>query len=121
MTPEELVLEDALRAVGLERVTVWHLRCVERWLEMEALRRLDLAHGRPSSAGYAESRLRSDLYAGSLDATRAEAELEDVRRMASASLRHRFNRWADAGEPGCSCSACSTLRAIIARAEARQS
>lgn len=73
MTDRDQVATDALLDVGID-VSVWRLRCVHAFL------RVMEAHGRPRWTEYntpsanAETRLKSDLFATSLDQLQSEAQ-----------------------------------------------
>lgn len=88
MTPADAVLTDALREAGHERVTPWHVRCVEAWAaQTEAVGLPSPSDFRVSRASWLEMRLKSDLYAGSLDALHVEAQWWEARLVAERSGR----------------------------------
>lgn len=85
-TPEgytgELVLADALRSAGFERVSVWHVRCIEAWAAAvkATIGRETPRFARGEVQKLIETRLRSDLYAGCLDLLHNEARWENAHR-----------------------------------------
>ena len=68
MTPAESVAIDALRELGLERLTLWHLRCVEAFLAA-----MPDHHVGPGE------RLLEDLRSGP-ERLHADAQWEDAQR-----------------------------------------
>ena len=77
MSERDAVALDALRELGLERLTVWHLRCVDAYVAN--------ASRNPTSPGYAFDRLFSDVR-HDLDRLHGDALREDAERVARRPL-----------------------------------
>lgn len=83
----EAVALDALRELGLERLTVWHLRCLESMLSGVA-KDVDVT---PSVRWMVQHRLWGDLSAGP-DIMHAEALEEDRARKLVVAAMSRSER-----------------------------
>lgn len=83
MTPTDAVLGDALREAGYGRVTPWHLVALETWAaQVEAVGLARAFDTRTTAATHVETRLKSDLFSGGIDALHVDAQWEDARRTA---------------------------------------
>jgi len=91
VTPADAVLGDALREAGYGRVTPWRLMVLETWAAQVEAVGLSRAFD-TTAATHVETRLKSDLYSGGIDALHVEAQWEDARRTAQRSppLASRF-------------------------------
>lgn len=120
MTTGELVLADALRSAGFERVSVWHVRCIEVWAASvkATVGRETPRFSRGDVQKLIESRLRSDLYGGCLDLLHNEARWEHEHRRAASHMERgptlgQFMRIINRQiKPvsGCDCQLCIKLR-----------
>lgn len=81
MTPADAVFEDALREAGYQRLTPWHLRCVEAYLVQLATRDIRAAHYTNARTQDLHERLGYDLN-NTLDELHLKAQWDDAQWMA---------------------------------------
>lgn len=80
-TDSEQVALDAIKAIGIDGVSVFHMRCVASFLDGMNDRRW------PSTRNVLMERLEFDLRCSSVDSVRCVAEWEESRRVAERSRR----------------------------------
>lgn len=82
-TSEAAVLLDSLCAAGYARISLWHLDVLRAWLaQVEVTGKTRLGQDYDTPAEKVETRLRSDLFDGPLDALHVLAQWEDAERTA---------------------------------------
>lgn len=94
MTPADAVLGDALREAGYGRVTPWHVLVLEAWAaQVEAVGLARAYDTRVTKATHVETRLKSDLFSGGIDALHVDAQWEHASRTARREPRLRVGRF----------------------------
>lgn len=81
---DDAILHDALRAAGYERITAWHLRCVEDYLTTRALMVGAISRGR-NRWDDTHERLGYDLN-NDIDELHDMARQDDTERSARISI-----------------------------------
>lgn len=79
------ILRDALKAWGFERITAWHLACVESFLGAVAVAHRRL--GGVDQQDLLDDRLESDMRLRHIDDAHVQAQWEEAQRTARTTRR----------------------------------